>query len=459
MNRRRRRGQEPAKAHAPRVFVGPTEIAGYYAGLVTGLRAIGIEADLVTALPHTFKYTDSLEPRGYLYRARRSAARKYLSVSGNRRVAKLTCAALHRVLTGLFLLQSVLRYDVFVYGFGNSITNRDFELRIQRLVGNKILFSLVGSDARPSYIDVGIYDMPDDDGISTMRDAALSKRRRILKMERYAHAVISYGPYGQLHSRPFVDQLIIGFPRQVQRCEAPVPERGGGSGHKTRILHSPSDPVAKGSSAIAHAMIRLKQKGHDIDYVEIHGVSNATVLEELATCDFVVDQLYSDTPLAGFAVEAAWFAKPAVVGGYFAQEIEGEYRSDHIPPSLFVHPDRIEEAIEKLILDTEFRRRLGRRAQEFVLTRWAPGSVARRYMRVIDGNVPSEWLRDPMTIRYVRGAGVPENRTRRVVRDLIQTFGAEALQVHHNPALEAEFVRFAHQEVGPAPLTGLPPFP
>ena len=46
------------------------------------------------------------------------------------------------------------------------------------------------------------------------------------------------------------------------------------------------------------------------------GQPNSVVLEQLARCDFIIDQLYADFPMPGFATEAAWFGKPAVTAGY-----------------------------------------------------------------------------------------------------------------------------------------------
>ena len=89
-----------------------------------------------------------------------------------------------------------------------------------------------------------------------------------------------------------------------------------------RILHSPSSPEVKGTYLIRQAINALKAKGYPIDYVEIMGKPNTVVIAELEKCDFIVDQLYSDTPMSGFATEAAFFGKTAVVGGYGWQEVE-----------------------------------------------------------------------------------------------------------------------------------------
>ena len=54
-------------------------------------------------------------------------------------------------------------------------------------------------------------------------------------------------------------------------------------------------------------------EGLPLEYVEIVGQPNDIVLAEIARSAFVIDQLYSDTPMAGFAAEAARLGKPAIV--------------------------------------------------------------------------------------------------------------------------------------------------
>lgn len=61
-------------------------------------------------------------------------------------------------------------------------------------------------------------------------------------------------------------------------------------------------------------------------------MSNATVLQELQQCDFVIDELYSDVPLAMLATEAAIFGKPVIVGGYYSNNFSPENPDSQIPP-------------------------------------------------------------------------------------------------------------------------------
>ncbi|HQI24985.1 MAG TPA: hypothetical protein PLV15_09095 [Smithella sp.] len=132
-----------------------------------------------------------------------------------------------------------------------------------------------------------------------------------------------------------------------------------------------------------------------------------------------------------------------MIGGYFSVDMHKYIKKENIPPSLFVHPDDIEQAIEKLIVDVEYRLKLGRQAQMFVRTQWAPEAVAKRLLQLIEGNIPDEWWFDPQTIRYVHGGGVPAAQVRRIVHGLIDHFGIASLQMADKPDLEKAFLEFA----------------
>lgn len=210
-----------------------------------------------------------------------------------------------------------------------------------------------------------------------------------------------------------------------------------------RILHSPSHPQAKGTPRIRKAIESLQQKGHNIQLVEVIGQPNSVVLQELANCDFVVDQVYSDTPMAGFATEAAWFGKPAVVGGYGWDILKKHIPEELFPPSQICHPDKLEDAIEQLVTDEAYRLKLGDKARLFVQEKWSAQRVAEKYIRLIDGDIPEEWIINPKNIVYLHGGGVPEDKVREFTRNLILSKGATALQLAGRPELERAFVEFA----------------
>ena len=90
------------------------------------------------------------------------------------------------------------------------------------------------------------------------------------------------------------------------------------------------------------------------------------MLEEIDKCDFVVDQLYSDSPLAGFAAEAASFQKIPVVGGYGWDEIRQTMSEGDIPPAKLCHPDNLLGAVEELCKDVNLRKQMTVSLEEFL---------------------------------------------------------------------------------------------
>lgn len=122
----------------------------------------------------------------------------------------------------------------------------------------------------------------------------------------------------------------------------------------------------------------------------------------------IVDEIYSDTPMAVFATEAAFASKPAVVGSYYVNQIKDDLPATNMPPSMSCHPDLLEAVMEKLIVNHKFREELGNKAREFVMTNWSAIKVAQHYLMLIDGNFPGEWLYDPRNIRYLHGCGLSD---------------------------------------------------
>jgi len=150
----------------------------------------------------------------------------------------------------------------------------------------------------------------------------------------------------------------------------------------------------------------------------------------------------SDHPMAGFAAEAATFGKPAVVGGYRLHEWKNYVPEEMLPPSQICHPDDLEAAIEQLIIDPQYRKRLGDRARDlFKLV--VAGKVAARYYQVIQGDIPDAWWLDPREVIYLHGTGITEERIKLNIRKLVETYGTKSLQLSHRPDLEAAFLKFA----------------
>src|SRR5262249_21215420 len=169
--------------------------------------------------------------------------------------------------------------------------------------------------SRPPYLDGYRLESRKNDDPETCAERAARIKQVGREVERSADFVICNPLSAHLLERPIILWLEIGIPcRSALSAPAAPPRDPAGP---IRIVHAPSDPVSKGTPAIRRAVENLRARcPYPLEYVELQGRPNREVLEELARCDLVVDQVYNDTAMAGLATEAAAFGKPAVVGGY-----------------------------------------------------------------------------------------------------------------------------------------------
>jgi len=434
------------------ILVGPTEIAGYYSSLVHGLRACGCEAIYGVIHSNHFAYGQE-HPCGHLRRLC-----LFLWVWGaNRRTNLLIwlfARLMHQLLGALYFLFLLPWLDAAIFGFGHSYLPFNLDLPLLRLCGKVVIVNLGhGSDMRPAYVD-GSYLQDDGSGfIAVERLVAIAKRSRsrVRWIERWATYFIGAPLSSSVFaSRSYVNWFAIGIPFSGSSdLAAPLPssaetEARCSSFNLLKIIHAPSKPLVKGSSLIRQAIHNLQQIGFRIDYQELHGLPNHEVLDALSRCDLVVDQLFSDTPMAGLAVEAAFYGKPSLVAGYGLRQLNLLLPETYRPPTFTCHPDDFEFTLHRLLTQPELLRHVGDQAREFVTNAWGPTVVAERYLRLIRRDVPSDWWFDPRQLNYLHGCGMPESQLMQSVARVVQAFGLKGLQLSHRPDLEQSYLDFAH---------------
>lgn len=421
-----------------RVFVGPVEIAGYYSQLAAALRGIGVDAVFVDLSDHRFRY-ESVTHSSVWVRAAIWAERRARAARGRPRAIRAFWRAL-RLLTRVGLVAwSIRRFDAFIFGFGESLLFGR-ELWLLRLLGKRLVFTFNGSDARPPYIDGADMAVSRGATIDDCIRAARRKKRLIRSIERHSHAVVALPTFSHFFERSVVDYLRVGAP-SAETVEEFTPETD--PDRELRVLHSPSDPEVKGSELIRATVTNLREGGLPVRLYELRDVPNSVVRAEIGRADFVVDQLYSDTPMAIFATEAANAGVPAIVGSYAWPVLGAMYSAEVLPPVEPCHPDDLARAIGRLASDEAHRVSLGARARAFVQSEWAPSRIAERYMAILRGDVSDEWLFDPRSLKYVHGVGLPEKRSREIVAGVLARGGRSALQLIDKPELEQAFVDFA----------------
>jgi hypothetical protein len=435
-----------------RVFIGLTEVAGYFGNLQRGLEELGVETTYLDLSGHPFDYRRP-SPLGRWGRTSiRLAARADASPGWQYRFWRtvwLVTFLFQMPVRLALLVRAAMRHDAFIFS-SDTFLPRNLDLRFLRLLRKRMVVTFTGTDHRPPYLDGWLNATGRGSDGSELAERTEKVFRRVRTFERYADEIVALPASSHFHTRPIVDFLRVGIPfPALAEAHGPNPFRGEG----VRILHSPSNPVGKGSALIRAAIDELRGRGHAIDYFEIVRRPHHEVLAALRHCDFVVDEVYSDTPMAGFATEAAAFGKPAVVTGYYAELIGEQLPAEAIPPSVFDVPDRLVESIERLVVDEAFRRGLGERARAFVLDYWTPTAVARRYLRILDGDVPADWRWNPARQRYLYGWGMTREHVAAAVRGLTGAAGRDALGLSHNSALEARMLEMAGAAIHPGSIS------
>jgi len=431
-----------------RVYIGPIETAGYYSNLACGFRSLGVDCDFFTFNSHPYNYGGET-PKPKILRLA-DWFNRFRGKPKNSLFIRFIFAIPGEILNHIWAAYAIFKYDIFVFGFGASLFRGNRDLIFLRWLNKTVISNLShGSDARPAYINGFLQSKEGiNPSVKEIYRVVMYLKEQQDRHEKYATIIIG-SPFSTTHfacSR-LINAFALGLPINLthKQNESLSSDQFGSriSQKSVRILHSPSHPAGKGTELIKVAINKLKVRGYGLDFILIHGKPFAEVIEEIQKCDFVVDQIYSDTPMAGFATEAAWFAKPAVVGGYGLETLRQFVPEGMWPPSKTCHPDNIEKAIEDLIVNKEEREKLGREAQVFVREKWNAKEVARRYLRMIQGDFPDEWWLNPSDVVYFEGGGQSIESTKANIRELVKLYGVKSLQLSHRPDFEKAFLEFA----------------
>jgi hypothetical protein len=418
-----------------RVFIGLNEISGYNTSLVKGFKKIGVDAHFFDLSDHPFNYENNRVNNLLLKAIRFFGAKSSGSHPKSRLIGRLWTAC--RLITTFYLfIWALTKFDTFIFTFGRSFF-RNYDLPILKYFDKQLIFVYLGSDSRPPFINRKCHD--DSLGVTVKNSLAI--KESIKKVERYADYIINSPTSGHFHEKKFLQFMKIGIPTYIRVAERKIVSDANDD--TIRILHAPSHIEGKGTGEIRKAIDNLKNKGHHIKYVEIINLPNSDVLFELSRCDFVIDELYSDTIMARFAAEAAFFSKPAIVGGYAKGADFGTLTAEETPPVHHCFPEEIESAVEKLIIDIPYRTTLGIRAKEFLDSSWKPEEVAARFHRLIRNDVPADWYFDPADICYLHGWGITEAKARTYLHSYLSACGCSALQLDDKTSLLARFEKFA----------------
>lgn len=423
-----------------RIFIGPIEVAGFCSSLGNGFEEIGWEVNTL------FTGTN---PFGYCGTGKSALVRRFQSVFdclGELRVKKkplrVPIAALRIILKAVFFLLILPAKQNYVFIFGQSLLPLNLDIRILRWVGRKAICVYLGTDSRTPYLSGDIL-------LLTSRDVAPTRARKLkslrakladnlARVHRCCSHVVDNPMSGILQSGKFLNWFSMGFPTVAPPETALAKDSWGKAG--PLIIHAPSFREIKGSDLIESILKELADEGVVFRYRALSGVPNREVKALLAEAHVVIDQLYSDTPLAGLGTEAASYGCAVVVGGYGWEECSVLISPEMMPPSLKVDPENFKEDLRKLLTDEAACAERGRQLHRFVKERWNAATVAGRYAAVFAGEIPPEWWIDPQDLLYTGGMGATRETIRVGLAELFACSGKEALGLGASPSLERKII-------------------
>jgi hypothetical protein len=262
----------------------------------------------------------------------------------------------------------------------------------------------------------------------------------VRRVSRYADWVIDNPLSAHFQPTPFVNWFAVGMP--VLGVDSEGVDRSGENAIP-RILHCPSNLRGKGTFEIREIVDQLRRDGLEFEYVEISGRPHDDVIEEIRRSDFVIDQLYCDTPLAGFASEAASYGKAAVVGIHDLDRVEVAFPA--AVKGAICEPRALAEKIRELVSSVERRREAGRKAYGFI-QQWTPEKVAQRMATVLVDGPKREWVVETHQGASAFGWGLPEEASRDSIADLVKAYGESGLCLDDQPELKAAMLQRVHVE-------------
>lgn len=426
-----------------RVFLGVQEIAGVMERLNNAFHELGVKSDFYCIEKYAFSTEDEKKDMPIL--------RKYRIHTENKmRVTKewkKTWWSFFQMLDILHIFfHALFRYDLFIYIYGRGMFfhNRylrkieELEFFILKMFRKTMIMWFCGSDARPPYLDGALYFYEDEKLYSITQE----KAKKVRMLEKYM-TLIDFPASAHFHSKPYLIYNCIGVP--IDEKEKVRVERKGYD--EVTILHAPSDQKAKGTVIIRNILKEIQEEGYDFKYVEVSGLPHSSVLKKIAVSDIVIDQLYSDTPMAGFATEAAINGVPVVVGGYYA-DVYKKVLPHPIAPTVFCNPEKLKENIIYLLEHEEERIRIGREEKEYVESHCLATIVAKRFLQIFDDSYPKEWTMNPTENDYIWGWGLNKKEVINTIVRLIDHYGDEALCLDKSSGLYKQYMQLYNEAKG-----------
>jgi glycosyltransferase involved in cell wall biosynthesis len=324
---------------APRIALGPTEVAGCVTGYADGYRSRGAHVDVALWAPSPYAYGEG-NILGRLERVR-------------------------------FALAAPFRFDVLHYQYGSTWA-KTLDAYWARLGRRTLVCTYHGDDCRLASVARERFPAR---GRVVDPDREAAARRRLRRLGRVLDVALVADRELATYVAPYV--------RRVYVTPLPLHADTFAGGRVTLpsepvVLHAASDPDVKGTAEIAAVVKRVAERV-SLEFRVLTAAPQEEVARELRRATVVIDQLNSANS-GVFALEAMRVGVPVLA----------EYEPAALPPYqselpvVHVTAKTLGRELEALLTDDERRRRVADAGPPYVAARHDPGRVATNLLAVFE---------------------------------------------------------------------------
>ena len=410
--------------------MGFSEVANYYTNLCKGFKKLDIEFYFISYGKNIRNY-DIVDDKFFDQKIIHLVVQKIKKNKLN----KIIYYPVFFIIRLYLLIKYLIKCNIFIFSYNASFLWL-IDLPILKFFNKTVIYSYHGSDGRPPYLNGNYINNGFSLEFIKKFTYVIYKKNKLI--QKYADIIIGSPAYCQFFSKTIINTLWVGLPIDLKNKKSAIKKESS----SVKIIHAPSTRKAKGSDYFKKIILELKKEGYKISYDELYNVPNSQVLNEIQKSDIVLDELYSDTTMAGLATEAAFFGVPSIVGGYH-NNISKDLKNMSLPPSKYVNPNLIKKALTELILSKDKRQSLGKSAKEFVNKNWTPLIVAKKYLMLIKKEkLPEIAYYQQNDIESFYGWGVSKEDLKKFLKIYIRKFGKEALFLSHNKKLVNKILNY-----------------
>jgi hypothetical protein len=205
-----------------------------------------------------------------------------------------------RIIYGPVLLGYLLgKSSKFLYIWHTSfLFDRESEFRFLKKRNNKILCLFVGDDIRSPKLTINYAKEHDIDIHASYTSLTINqdyeeKKKKIAQIaDKYSDVIFN----AKIDQIAYLKNKQYGWPYiyDIEKFNKNTDKFKDIK--KIKILHSPSNPISKGTQLVRSAIKKLKLEKYNIEYIELINVSNETVLGHLKSSHIVLNQFYAFAP-------------------------------------------------------------------------------------------------------------------------------------------------------------------